>query len=585
MYLVYDKQRAAADYGVAPGWRSHTPMHSWSPIAQSLSPWSPGSDTDTDHFVDASELHWSERPGEASPVRMAIGALRRAGVPVYLPPDEAPQQEHRARHAKWLVDEDESICACRVEAPYESMHPPSDEYGLYGLELMSPVYSYDRDDWRGKIAKVLEVLRRAFDDRGESDCYRLYVPQMAGMHVHVGLGELVGEEPRVVKYMLPLRSLKNFMQLATGFERITDELHATSRIDCRGEYCTPPSRFYKTRNGKEPKPLTFFEDFMDSTKEANGEVPSLEHVSSDDGSLPEIPTEELTRVSPGIVADALDTVEAYSTNNPKSFDDVKARIFDPQWRDQKLKALQDAREGGERLAFKVAVLVAATLENALSHWSPLAYFYRPEIAMEYSREDETGQRTRVTYIQNVYNEVGALAMMLPRSPPPRVVTGSSSPRTASEVDSEQMDTRSSPTDEPEAEAIVGRAYGTTVIERCQYIEDYIQTHLDIDNRQFTYKRSQAYNLMNFDVGYNGLLKRSCLGTIEFRQHRGTIDADEVIAWVEVATSMLRFAHTRALTQGSMMPVVEQHAYDPAMGFDPFLRMIDVPETTLEYYHK
>ncbi|KAK7707809.1 hypothetical protein SLS57_009192 [Botryosphaeria dothidea] len=185
--------------------------------------------------------------------------------------------------------------------------------------------------------------------------------------------------------------------------------------------------------------------------------------------------------------------------------------------------------------------------------------------MEYSREDETGQRNRVTYIQNVYNEVGALAMMLPRSPPPRVVTGSSSPRTASEVDSEQMDTRSSPTDEPEAEAIVGRAYETTVIEWCQYIEDHIQTYLDIDNRQFTYKR--------------------CLGTIEFRQHRGTIDADEVIAWVEVATSMLRFAHTRALTQGSMMPVVEQHAYDPAMGFDPFLRMIDVPETTLEYYHK
>lgn len=343
MYLVYDKQRAAADYGVAPGWRSRTPTRSWSPTAQSLSPWSPGSDTDTDHFVDASELHWSERPGEA------------------------PQQEHRARHAKWLVDEDESICACRVEAPYESMHPPSDEYGVYGLELVSPVYSYDRDDWRGEIAKVLEVLRRAFDDRGESDCYRLYVPQTAGMHVHVGLGELVGEERRVVKYTLPLRSLKNFMQLGTGFERITDELHATSRIDCRGEYCTPPSRFYKTRNGKEPKPLTFFEDFMDSTKEANGEVPSLEHVSSDDGSLPEIPTEELTRISPGIVADALDTVEAYFTNNPKSFDDAKARIFDPQWRDQKLKALRDARKGGGRLAFKVAVLVAATLENALSH--------------------------------------------------------------------------------------------------------------------------------------------------------------------------------------------------------------------------
>lgn len=77
--------------------------------------------------------------------------------------------------------------------------------------------------------------------------------------------------------------------------------------------------------------------------------------------------EELTRISPGIVADALDTVEAYFTNNPKSFDDAKARIFDPQWRDQKLKALRDARKGGERLAFKVAVLVAATLENALSH--------------------------------------------------------------------------------------------------------------------------------------------------------------------------------------------------------------------------
>ena len=96
-----------------------------------------------------------------------------------------------------------------------------------------------------------------------------------------------------------------------------------------------------------------------------------------------------------------------------------------------------------------------------------------------------------------------------------------------------------------------------------------------------HNRESAYNLQNLRTGEDGEFSAGSLGTIESRQHRGTHEADEVMAWVEVATSMVRFAHKTALT-GNMLSVVKGHAYGPQMGFDPFLRMMGVADKTVDY---
>ncbi|KAL1642760.1 hypothetical protein SLS58_005264 [Diplodia intermedia] len=343
-------------------------------------------------------------------ILMVAQALRDAGVDVSAEPEmeeldeelddgpEAPFPSFRdpeAKYTSWEIGYDMSAgdmhaswealfgqtdgphseyCPCRREGTQEwggtefmRHHRRKGEYGFFGLELRSP--KYVGDGWQDDVRRTLEALHELFDDRLFGDSYRLYQHDTTGVHVHVGVGT------QTDRYRLPLESVKSFMQLVTGFERITDELHAVTRFDSRGAYCKPPSQNYVGRE-----------------------------VVESDGKL------------------------------------------------------------------------------------------------------------------------------------------------------------------------------GTMLRRCQEIEQVGHVH---DMAGF-HNRESAYNLQNLRTDEDGEFSAGSLGTIEFRQHRGTLDADEVTAWVEVATSMVRFAHKTALTS-NMLSMVKGHAYDPQMGFDPFLRMIGVADKTVDYY--
>ncbi|OJD38084.1 amidoligase enzyme [Diplodia corticola] len=347
---------------------------------------------------------------------MVIKALSSAGVNACHEWDTLDLHEgDSAKYARWGVGVDMSAgdahpaydsdqgCLCRSEkrawgcTDFMDYHRRRDEYGFLGLELKSPKYALDGgDDWRDDVRRTLKVLHGHFDDRASGDCFRLYQHDTTGVHVHVGVGT------QTERHRLPLESVKSFMQLVTGFERITDELHATTRFDSRAQYCAPPSQHY--------------------------------------------------------------------------------RWIIPQWlrgRDH-VEAVDDAN-----------AVVRARYDNG-----------------------ETCE----------------------------------------------MD--------------------NSVVRWCQEIEKIGELN-DIEGYE---NRETAYNLQNLDVDADGNFCGDCKGTIEFRQHRGTTDADEIFAWVEVVTSMVRFAHTTALT-GSMLSIVKQHVYDPAMGLGGFLHMIGVADKTVDYYSK
>lgn len=122
-----------------------------------------------------------------------------------------------------------------------------------------------------------------------------------------------------------------------------------------------------------------------------------------------------------------------------------------------------------------------------------------------------------------------------------------------------------------------------VVGWCQHMEQEIRSWDDDLLRNYKYDRNRAYNIANLKV-VDGKLDSgpNTKGTIEFRQHRGTLEANEIIAWVEVTTNMIRFAHKIALT-GDMVSIVRQHAMDLQMSFDRFLYMIDVPDQVVNYY--
>ncbi|EKG10443.1 Putative amidoligase enzyme [Macrophomina phaseolina MS6] len=534
---------------------------------------------------------------------MALAALAAAGVPAHAAVrDVATPEVMRAQYAKWTVDGDSSVEDCRESIEYRDVHPSEEEYGVFGLELASPVYAYDDPevDWREDVRRVLQVMQAAFNDKRSGDCYRLYVPQTAGMHVHVGLGELGGgAERKMLRHTLPLRSLKNFMQLGTGFERIIDELHSAARIDGRALYCRPPSRFYKTLSNQEPGELVFEEAFMDSTQEEVEGTKDPENGASAHEVAPEYSAADPAKMPPGIVADVLKrVVGAYFGNKSAAQAQRQARamVENHQWRQQKLNALEDVEQTGDELAFVNAVLVDEILQRATPSRHPSS-LRDPRVAAQTSLMDAHGQCKRREFIEGICGEVRALHQLLLRPAERKagakangkqeegITSSSTNPRDTRSNASEVISI-SSDDSEVRRQAPARLNYGTTVIDWCQFLEDHVQAYSDLDDRQYRHLRSQAYNLMNFTVSADtNVLEAECKGTIEFRQHRATLDADEVIAWVEVATNMIRFAHKVALTEGSMMAVVKEHAQDAEMGFGPLLQMMGVPDEVVEHYRR
>ncbi|KAK4899532.1 hypothetical protein LTR27_003265 [Elasticomyces elasticus] len=125
-------------------------------------------------------------------------------------------------------------------------------YVVESVELASRRFDFYRDDWRGEIKRVIDVVAR-LDNVGA----RFFTNSSTGLHVHVGNGD---------KY-LPLRTAKNLMQLATAFERVTDTIHSTNRIaypkifrpeaSTIGDFFHTPLSWFHLNNGKTQRGMLY----------------------------------------------------------------------------------------------------------------------------------------------------------------------------------------------------------------------------------------------------------------------------------------------------------------------------------------
>lgn len=70
-------------------------------------------------------------------------------------------------------------------------------------------------------------------------------------------------------------------------------------------------------------------------------------------------------------------------------------------------------------------------------------------------------------------------------------------------------------------------------------------------------------------------------TIEFRQHRGTLDRKEIHAWIDVVTSVVRFCTARS--QYDIVSFCLSHAPDPDFSVHQLLSEIGVPEQSRSFY--
>lgn len=88
-------------------------------------------------------------------------------------------------------------------------------------------------------------------------------------------------------------------------------------------------------------------------------------------------------------------------------------------------------------------------------------------------------------------------------------------------------------------------------------------------------KKYAYNFYN--CGYIESRHR----TIEFRQHRGTLDRKEIHAWIDVVTSVVRFCTERS--QYDIVSFCLEHAPDPDFSVHQLLHEIGVPEQSRSFY--
>lgn len=82
-------------------------------------------------------------------------------------------------------------------------------------------------------------------------------------------------------------------------------------------------------------------------------------------------------------------------------------------------------------------------------------------------------------------------------------------------------------------------------------------------------KSHAYNLANLDTrkGTPSTLKQ----TVEFRHHAGSVDADEICAWVEVVTGLVQWSHH--VPSGVLLPILMDAERHPRFGLLEVLKII------------
>ncbi|KAB2569136.1 hypothetical protein DBV05_g12188 [Lasiodiplodia theobromae] len=124
------------------------------------------------------------------------------------------------RYQKWTVAPEPTV---RLSNDEQLLLPEG--FIAEAIELKSPIFSLqDQDYWRGEINHVLDTLQNNFNsEQGLCPSIRLLVNETCAFHVHVGKSD---DASRI----FTLRTIGNLYQLATGFERVIDELHSADRI-------------------------------------------------------------------------------------------------------------------------------------------------------------------------------------------------------------------------------------------------------------------------------------------------------------------------------------------------------------------
>ena len=109
----------------------------------------------------------------------------------------------------------------------------------------------------------------------------------------------------------------------------------------------------------------------------------------------------------------------------------------------------------------------------------------------------------------------------------------------------------------------GHAANLLLVEKCATIDALV----DLLNPG-AYK-SHAYNLANLDTrrGPPSTLKQ----TVEFRQHAGSVDTEEVCAWAEAVTGLVQWCHH--VPSGILVPLLLDAEEQPGLGLLEVLKVI------------
>jgi hypothetical protein len=169
----------------------------------------------------------------------------------YIPPSKAQKEQREGSNPKlWNVLGDDSM---KLKFR-QFVDLREDHCGVYGVELTSRALSKDdvkqttqsiSDDanhfhtitYQEEVSGILDALQKAFNTPppvdGHHHSRRLLVNNTCALHVHVGNG-LAG---------FTVQTVKNLLSIYTAFERVIDEMHATSRIGGSALALTPLNEF------------------------------------------------------------------------------------------------------------------------------------------------------------------------------------------------------------------------------------------------------------------------------------------------------------------------------------------------------
>ncbi|GME27483.1 hypothetical protein GTA08_BOTSDO08381 [Neofusicoccum parvum] len=122
----------------------------------------------------------------------------------------------------------------------------------------------------------------------------------------------------------------------------------------------------------------------------------------------------------------------------------------------------------------------------------------------------------------------------------------------------------------------------TPLTWCETIEGIVHELEDL-NLITRDKRHVAYNFLNTTPLSEAKISRenSQKWTVEFRQHRGTLDADEVFAWLGFVLSAVQYAETTSFQEHQELLVARVE--DPQFTIFDLLKAIGAPAEVTSYY--